>query len=156
MAIKLESTVKGIECAALLTIESPTENPAVGLRVENVRTLQGDAWKEDPTKGKQVVTFVGEDGPVELQGTVDQEKAIEISAAYKVVIETQISTQSLPAFEAGRKSRTLLAVSVLRVVEVWATPKKCVWRASEAAGAQAGARVFDPNTGRIESPAKAA
>lgn len=153
MAIKLESTVKGIECAALLTIESPTENPAVGLRVEAVRTLQGDAWKEDATKGKQVVTFVGEDGPVELAGTVDQDKAIEIAAAYKVIVETQISAQSLPTFEAGRKSRTLLAVSVLRVVEVWATPQKCLWRASGAISeAAAGGRTVDMTTGRISGP----
>lgn len=153
MAIKLESTVKGIESSALLSIESPTENPAVGLRVEPVRTLQGDAWKEDPTKGKQIATFVGEDGPVELFGVVDQDKAIEIAAAWKVVVEVQISTQSLPTFEAGRKSRTLLAVSVLRVMEVWAAPKKCLWRASEAPGAAvAGSPSIDMSTGRITAP----
>ena len=79
--------------------------------------------------------------------------SIEIAAAWKVVVEVQISTQSLPTFEAGRKSRTLLAVSVLRVVEVWASPKKCLWRASETPGAAAaGSPTFDMNTGRIAAP----
>jgi len=148
MAIKLESTVKGIECGALLEIVSPTENPAVSLKVEEARTLQGDSWKVDPTKGKQLVTFVGEDGPVELVGIVDQETAVEIPAAYKVVIQTQISTTALPAYEAGRKSKTLLAVSVVKVVEVWATSKKCTWKAQDAAPAASG-KSFDPSTGRI-------
>jgi len=153
MAIKLESIVKGIECLSLLNIESPTDTPAISLKVDEAASFVGEKWTVDPTKGKQWITFIGEDGPVELQGIVDQDKAIDIAAAWKVIVEVRLSTQALPAFEAGRKSKTLLALSVLRVTEVWATSKKCLWRASDASGAARGGAVFDPSTGRIEGKA---
>lgn len=152
MHVKIESTVKGIECGALLTIESPTENPAVGLKVEEARSLIGDKWQVDPAKSKQLCTFVGEDGPVELVGIVLTEQAVEVAAAYKVVVQVEVSTTSLPAFEAGRKSKTLLALSVRRVVEVWTTSKKCAWRSSEAPAAP-GARTMDMSTGKIAAAA---
>lgn len=153
MHIKIESTVKGIECGALLTIESPTENPAVGLKVEEARSLINNTWQVDPAKAKQVVTFVGEDGPVELIGVLPTEQAVEVAAAYKVVLQTEVSTTALPAYEAGKKSRTLLAISVRRVVEVWTTSKRCAWRAADAAPAAPGGRTMDMSTGKIAAAA---
>lgn len=149
MAIKLENlAVKGIESTALLTVDSPSDHPAIGLKAEKAQSLQGDKWAEDPTKAKQLVTFIGEDGPVEMKGTVPQDMAVEISAAWRVVVEIEISTTALPAYEAGRKSRTLLAVSVRRVVEVWSNPKKCLWKAPGNLQPASGGKVMDEN-GRI-------
>lgn len=149
MAIKLESQVRGIECGALMEIVSPTDTPAIGLKVEEARSLVGDEWKVDPSKAKQVCTFHGEDGPVELMGVVPEDQAIEIAGAYKVVVAVEITTTALPTFQAGRKSRTLLALSVRRVVEVWASAKKCTWKAADVPLAAPAGKTFDPSTGRI-------
>lgn len=145
--IKLETLGGSLAASAIITIQSHASAPTVALVTSNVRTNKNGTWEDDPTRRKQTVTFFTSDGPCEISGLVPETAAVEIGAAHKVVVEVALSTKALPAFEAGRVSRSLVALEVQRVVEVWSSPEKCVWRAEDF-GKPSG-KTFDPKTGRV-------
>lgn len=153
--IKLDSPVSGVDCRSLLKIESPGDFPSIKLTVEPVRKQVNGQWQDDPTRMKQSASFLGQDGPVELTGTVLAEQAVEISGAWRVVVEVSVYTKNLPTYDKGRVSQALLAVEVVKVVEVWASEKKCLYREGGAASAPTSGPVFDMTTGRTSRPGDA-
>lgn len=145
--IKLETSTGSLAASSLLTIQSHDSAPTVALGTSKVRSNKDGKWEDDVTRLKQVLTFFTPDGPCEISGIVAEQQAVEIASAHKVLVEVQLSTKSLPAYEAGRVSRSLVALEVVRVVQVWASPTKCVWEAHDFA--KKPAKSFDPTTGKI-------
>ncbi len=150
--IKLESRNSGLSAIAEIRVQSASNDATVRLTAESVRSQKDGQWVEDPSKRKQVLTFVGENGPVELAGTVDETQAVEIAAAWAVIAEAKLSTEMLATFQAGRKSRSMVAVDLVRVVEVWASAEKCLWRSPERQQTASKGKVID-GTGRINAAA---
>ena len=126
-----------------------TKEATMSLKTEPCRSMDDKGqWKDDPLHLKQVLTFVGDDGPVQLFGTVAESEAVELKAAWKVVVLANLSTKSLPAFDKGRVSKTLVALGIVKVVEVWESASKCLWRAKDEAAKGTGATV-DMATGKV-------
>lgn len=147
--IKLETQNAGIEVVSTISIQSETKEATMSLKTEPCRSMdEKGQWKDDPLHLKQVLTFVGDDGPVQLFGTVHESDAVELKAAWKVVVLANLSTKSLPAFDKGRVSKTLVALGIVRVIEVWESASKCLWRAKDDA-AKASGSTFDPATGKV-------
>ena len=146
--IKLESTTSGISAKSLLKLVSPAEVGSVMLTTEEARSNASGTWQADATRRRQLLSFITEDGPVQLRGIVPEAEAIEIASAHTVVVEVGVSLKSLPAREAGRVSGTVMALELVRVVEVWTTKEKCAWRAKDSISGNA-AKEVDLSPGRI-------
>lgn len=143
---KIETTSVGLNALAIITLQSIGTGAFIAITTDKASKFVGETWQEDPTRLKQHVlaTFDGEQ--VKLSGVVVEADAVECAAAHKVVLEVEISAKNLPAFAAGRMSKTLVAVEVYRILEVWSTPTKCVYEAQKTAPAT---KLMDMDTGRI-------
>jgi hypothetical protein len=83
-------------------------------------------WVEDATKVRQVIQWPGGS----LDSVVFEKDAVAIGGRVgRVVVECEMDEIQLPAFEAGRKSKTASTIRLRRVVEVWATPEKQIFKA---------------------------
>jgi hypothetical protein len=136
--IKLESKTSLPSAVAVLELKSHTETPSVSLSTEDFRApdAQGN-WGVSATHRTQVITFIGADGqPCSIQGKVAEDAAIEISGAFKVVVEITVANELKAAYSAGRVSKAYTSLEIVRVTEVWESEKKCLWRAKDA-GSQA-------------------
>ena len=150
--IKLESqTIKGPMVSSLLTIQSNSQEPTIVLGASRMGRIPDPSGAKKPD-GKRVyveapgirvqeIRFVGADENSTLTGQVPDSEAVEISAAWRVVAEVGFRED----YNTGRPT-----LQVVRVVEVWDRPGKCLWRAETAAvkGSTATAAVMGPD-GRI-------
>lgn len=143
---------ESVSCRTTLRIRSTGDVSSVELLVEEARTRneKGD-WSASSTHKKQIVRFVGSDGAVELSGTVPEVDAVSSKGTqFEVVCLVEITTVGLPAFEAGRKGRVLMGVSLVGVVEVLDRSGKRVWSARTATPApSSGGKTMDEG-GRIK------
>lgn len=117
-------------CRTTLSIRSTSQSGGlVQLLAEEARTRDEKGnWVTSTTHKKQIVRFFGSDGPVELSGIVAEEDTVfSKSAHFEVVCLCEVSTVGLPAFEAGRKGRVLMAVSLVGVLEVLDRSGKREW-----------------------------
>jgi hypothetical protein len=140
MAIKLETKNVAPAAVILLEIKSQDGASSVVLGFEEVKMRVGEgksaSYVPNPQKMRQSVSFIGFDGfPVLIEGVVPESQAIEISAAFKVVVQVTISNELKVAYEAGRVSQGYMALNLVRVVEVWDSPKNKLWAAKETASA---------------------
>lgn len=153
MAIKLQTKQAAPSVFATLNLISKGEGASVVLRTEEVNEateVSGKTeWVTSKLYLKQFCTFIGDDGePVTLDGKVLESDCVEISAAHRVVAQIKIGNELKGAFAAGRVSKAYTALELVRVVEVWDTPKNCLWRASNGITAAVG-KEFDPSTGKV-------
>jgi len=149
--IKLENTGSLPQARALLTIQSLGDSPAISLFAEDINAKVGDAWQIDvANKRQKIVTFVEGDA-FELGGKVSHLDAVECHGAYKVVVEVEVETMLTQAYAKGDRSKEIAVVSLVRVVEVWATVTKKLWSYDAAIGngAPNGSKSLDPATGKI-------
>jgi hypothetical protein len=132
--IKLESKTSLPSAVAVFEIKSSTDLPTVGLRVQDVGGYVGEKWQDViPGKKRQILTFIGADGVAsEIQGVVQESEAVEIGAAFKVVVEVKLTSLLTKTGGAGQKSQELVKLEVRRVVEVWADARKPAWTAKDA------------------------
>lgn len=149
MAIKLETKNAAPSAVSFLEIKSAGDASSVILSTEEVREaveIGGKTeWQVSKIKRKQLLTFIGADGsPTSLEGSVLEAEAVEIAAAHKVVVQVQVSNELKAAYQAGRVSKAYTSLELVRVVEVWDTPKNRLWSAEKhAAGApKAGSPVM--------------
>lgn len=136
--IKLESPVAALSVTSFVTIQSRTKEPTIALSCSPARALVDGTWKDDPTRTKQSVSFHSDEGPTELHGLMPETDGVEIAAAHKVVVQVTLSTRNLPTAQVGRVSRALVSLELVRVVEVWTTAEKCVWKAADWAKPASG------------------
>jgi hypothetical protein len=130
MAIKLTTQNKMPSAVAALEIRSAGTIPSIQLQVEDVREQVNNEWVTSTTKKKQLITFIGGDGnPCAIEGSVLDVEAVEIEAAWKIIVQVKVANELKAAFSAGRVSRAYTSLEVLRVVEVWDSPKGSIWRA---------------------------
>ena len=138
MAIKLETKSAAPSAVSTIEIKSAGEASSVVLGTEEIREAVEVGGKTDwitsKIRVKQFLSFIGADGiPCTLEGTVLESEAVEITAAHKVVIQVAIANELKAAYQAGRVSKGYTSLELVRVVEVWGTPKNCLWRANAAA-----------------------
>ncbi len=157
--IKLETKSAAPSAVSTIEIKSAGSASSVILSTEEIRepvNINGkDEWQVSKTRRKQILTFIGADGtPCSLEGGVFEHEAIEIAAAHKVVAQVQISNELKAAYQAGRVSKAYTALELVRVTEVWDTPKNCLWRAKDAENAAATPPTMD-ESGKIQRPAAA-
>jgi len=152
---KLETRSVTPSAVSLLQIQSSGDASTVVLSTEDAGGFVGEKWQNSiPGKRKQQVTFIGADGQaLSLEGVVEDEFAVEIRAAHKVVVEIEVSKGLSVAREAGRVSKAFTALQLVKVVEVWDTPKNCLYRAKDAVPAATAASV--DGSGRITRQAAA-
>lgn len=153
MAIKLETKSAAPSAVSSLTIQSAGDAALIILATEEVREpveVNGKTeWMESKLKRRQLCTFIGADGNAcSLEGTVLETDSVEIAAAHKVVVQIQIANELKAAYQAGRVSKGYTSLELVRVVEVWDTPKNCLWRAKDAISSATG-KTFDPVTGKV-------
>jgi hypothetical protein len=126
--IKLENPVSAPVAFALLTVQCADNESSIRLNTEEARKLVGDSWQPDPSRLRQVLLYNGVDGEqVRLEGLVSEVQAVSIAGAYKVVAEVLPSNRLRAAFAAGRVSREDAVLELVKVVEVWGTPTKCLY-----------------------------
>lgn len=131
--IKLEQTQALVQARAFVTIESGSNAASIHVRAEagaRARDARGE-WVERPDLAKQKVTFITDAGPVEMAGTVPEADAVDAGAVYRAVLQVDLTRSLTTAYEKGDRSREMVAVSLARVVEVWANPEKVLWRAKD-------------------------
>lgn len=160
MAHKLETKQAAPSVVASLVIQSAGDASSVILKTEEIREpieVGGKTdWVVSKLKLKQICTFIGADGePCSLEGSILESDCVEISAAHKVVVQIQIANELKAAYAAGKVSKGYTSLDLVKVVEVWDTPKNCLWRAPVAvagAAVKAGGPVMD-DSGKIVRPA---
>lgn len=146
--IKLESVGAGLSVSSIMALESQGGNAAIGLIVEDYRMNRDGKWEDDPGRKRQLIRFQCGTEQVELSGVVTDEAAVAIGACWRVVLEVLLGETNLPAYEAGRMSRSLTRVYVVRVLEVWSGPGKKLWAAAKGLP-ESGGKSFDSSTGKI-------
>lgn len=124
--IKLESA-PALTTTSRLELVSQGDAPAIQLNTSEYQERVGDQWMPSRTKLKQEVVFITEDGPVTLSGVVLESEAIQMPAAFRVVLEVTLEQRLKGAFDKGRVSQSYVSVSVLRVVEVYSAPNRKVF-----------------------------
>lgn len=130
--IKIETKATLPSAVVALEIRSQGDTPSICLTSEEVREQVGQAWQASESKRKQILTFIGADSsPCSLEGVVDEHHVVEVAAAYKIVLEVKVTNELKAAYQAGRVSKAYTSLEVSRVVEVWETASKCVWRAAK-------------------------
>ena len=148
--IKLENAGGLPQSRCLLVIQSETEAPSVSLTTENVREQVDGEWVDSQMNVRQVVSAFVEGKPFKLGAKIAQMYAVECPAAFKVVVEIEAKTVLSSAYEKGDKSKESTQVSMLRVVEVWASSTKSLWKAKDGGnGATEPAATLDSG-GRIQ------
>lgn len=160
--IKLETKNASPSAVCFLELKSAGDASSVVLSTEEIREpvdLGGgkQEWQTSKIRCKQLVTFIGADGsPTSLEGSVLESEAIQIAAAHKVVLQVEVSNELKAAYAAGRVSKAYTSLELVRVVEVWDTPRNCLWKAEKAtAGApRAGSTAPEMGAdGKIVRPA---
>jgi hypothetical protein len=150
--IKLETTAAALpQVLALLVIQSASSVPGVALSTETIREEVNGQWVDSVANMRQFVAGYIDGKPFRLSGKVNHLEAVEVPACFKAVVEVEAKMALTTAYEKGDKSKEFCQVSLVRVVEVWETATKCLWRAKDAAGnghAEPPAQM-DPATGRI-------
>jgi len=143
---KIETTGVGLNVLAIITLQSLGTGAFISLSTDKASKLVNETWIEDASRLKQhiVATFDGE--PVKLSGVVLEADAVECPAAHKVTVEVSMSAKNLPAFAAGRMSRTLVGIEVSRVLEVWSSPSKLVYEAQKTSPAT---KELDMTSGKV-------
>lgn len=119
--VKLESK-PALSCSSLIDLISNGENPSIQLATSEYQEKVGDNWVKSHKKVKQEVVMIGQNGPVTLSGVVEESVAVEIAAAYRVLVEVSLSEKLKGAFAQGRVSQAYVDVSIVRVVEVYDKP----------------------------------
>jgi len=145
---KIETNSVGLNALAIITLQSLGTGAFISLSTDKASKLTGETWIEDSSRLKQFVVATFDGDPVKLSGLVPEGDAVECAAAHKVVLEVEVSAKNLPAFAAGRMSRTLVGLEIAKVLEVWATPTKCVYDATKASKVPTGGEI-DMSTGRV-------
>jgi len=135
--IKLESTASVLAVSSVLVLSSRGKEPQIAISVSKANKLENEKWVEDSTKLRQTISFHSEDGPSQISGTVPEADAVEIASCYKVVLQVGLSTRNLPVTQIGRTSRSLASLDVERILEVWSTADKCLWKAPDQAKGRA-------------------
>lgn len=154
MAIKLETKSVSPSAVATLDIRSHGEGTSVILASEEHKEFMPgpsgkDEFQVNKLKRKQLCTFIGADGSaVTLEGVLPESDCVEIAAAHKVVVQIKIANELKGAFAAGKVSKGYTALDLVRVVEVWDSPKNCLWKAKDGISANP-TKVFDPSTGKV-------
>lgn len=129
---KLETKNAALAALAKLEIGSLGSVASVVLATEEVRKEVNGQWQTDTVYRQQVMSFIGADGsPCTIEGRVLESECVEIPAAFKVVVQVNVSNELKGAFAAGRVSKAYTALNLVRVLEVWDTPKNCLWRAKD-------------------------
>lgn len=122
----IESNGAGPEAFGFLTVESPSDHASIALSAMDgsmpppAGAAPGTRWPVDPTKKKQVVSFLSGGRAWELIGTVPEGDAV-VAVARRVVIEVRLLTQRVGDRQASQDSFALQ-----RVVEV-ETPDGKAW-----------------------------
>ncbi|MDF9828664.1 hypothetical protein M2447_002792 [Ereboglobus sp. PH5-10] len=149
MAVKLTTNNKMPSAVSALELRSAGNVPSIQLQAEDVREQVDNQWVTSTVKKKQLITFIGADGsPCALEGTVAESEAVEIEAAYKIVVQIKVANELKAAFQAGRVSRAYTSLEVVRVTEVWDSPKNCLWKAKDDVPAGTSVNTMD-ESGRI-------
>jgi hypothetical protein len=131
--IKLETKNLAPSAAATIEIRSAGEGASVMLGTADNGGFVEDQWV-DSIRGtrRQTLTFIGADGqPCMLDGPVDEADAVEMAAAYKAVVQVKVSNGLLAAKAIGRTSKQYSRIDIVRVVEVWDSPNRCLWKADK-------------------------
>lgn len=90
------------------------------------KTDEKGEWVEDLARVVQVVEWPGGS----LDAPCFEKDAVAIDGRVgRIVVEVEMGETVLPAFEKGRKSKTVSTMRLRRVVELWATPEKALWKA---------------------------
>lgn len=148
--IKLETQNQSPSATTLLEIKSAGVGTSVILSTADAGGFVNEKWVNALLgKKQQILTFIGADGaPCSLEGVVLEEYAVEIAAAFKVVVQVDLSNELTTAAAVGRKSKAYTRLELVRVVEVWDSPTKCLWRAKDD-GVKAATSSVDMATGKL-------
>ena len=106
--IKLASPTNAPVAFTVLTPRSKAlvPPPSINLSTKEAGSAnEKREWSIDGGKLKQVVSYMGAAGALDLEGTVDADKAVEITGAFKVVLEVAVKAQLSVARSAGQVSR---------------------------------------------------
>jgi hypothetical protein len=148
--IKLESKNQMPSAVAALELKSSGDTASISLATEEIREQVNGEWVTSTTKRKQIVTFIGNDGtPCMLEGIVAEAEVVEVGAAWKIVLQVTVVNELKAAFQAGRKSQAYTALGVTRVVEVWDTPRNCLWKAATGISRASGSVAEMDDSGKI-------
>jgi hypothetical protein len=146
--IKLENPVNAPVARCVLTLESVGSTPSISVSTSEARKQSGLEWIADPLRLKQHITFIGADGDgVTLSGLVEETDAVEISGAFRVVVEVKLAEEQKGAFAAGRVGREFTALQVVRIMEIWASASRKIHSAAKVM--DAGGRSLDMGTGKV-------
>lgn len=122
--IKLETQTAAPQATAFLTIQSATPDAVIVLSSTDAWKKESDDFVMDESKRKQVVGFITGGRTVEMIGAVPECDCVEIAAAWRVVAQI--------ALLQDKKQPGAVRPAILRIVEVWSTPSKCLWKAERA------------------------
>ena len=118
-AFKIET----LDCSAVITVDVERDDKG---QPKPIRERKGEEWVEDPTRVRQLIQWPGGS----LEGICFEKDAIATGGRVgRVIVEVETEEIQLPAFEAGRKSKTASTIRLRRVLEVWATPEKSLFKA---------------------------
>lgn len=125
--IQLETKTAAMYSQLIVTLQSIGDTPSIGMTVR-------DAWKKiaegaakdddfdqeiDPSKRKQVVTYITPDGPAELVGAVPESQAINLNGqVYRVVLDVGMKVN---------KKTGLARLAISGVREVWESSSVMIW-----------------------------
>lgn len=147
--IKLANPTNAPRAFSVLTLESVGTSPSISISTGEARKQIEGEWTVDPQRLKQSIVFTNGAGEaVTLEGLVDEDKAIEISGAHRVILEVGVSTELKGAFAAGRKSSLYAELEILRILEVWSTRTVKLWESPERKALGSQAATMD-STGKV-------
>lgn len=148
--IKLETSNLAPSAVATIEIRSAGVGTSVILSTANAGGFVNEKWVNELLgKKQQILTFIGADGaPCSLEGVVQETDAVEIAAAYKVVVQVDLANELTTASAAGRKSKGYTRLDLVRVVEVWDSVTKCLWKAKDD-HAKANGTTVDMSSGKL-------
>jgi hypothetical protein len=152
--IKLENTGALPQSRVMLAIQSETDTPSLSLSAEPFSEFgEDEKWGESKSHLMQKVSGFVRGAAFTMEGKVLQHDAVAVAGAHKVVVEIVLAEQTLGAFAAGKKSKTVQTVNLVRVVEVWGSPTKRLWSALDGGnGATAKPAASLDASGRIVKP----
>lgn len=149
--IKLENPTNAPQASTLLAIQSLNQLPTVSLTVDEKapRKRVGETWIEDNDHRSQSISFINAHGdPVAIEGLVPTDECVQIAGAFKVVAQVRLFQGLKGAFERGGVSKSYTGLELVRVVEVWSSATKCLWRAANGHEATAPAKTLN-EAGRV-------